>query len=71
MTRSRRVLHRLLDASVQHVHDALHARGQAGVVGDHADRRTRRVQLGEQLHHRLGVLRVQIAGGLVGLKRPR
>ena len=24
------------------------------------------VQLGEQLHHRLGILRVQIAGGLVG-----
>ena len=40
--------------------------GVARVVGDHADRRALVVQLAQQLHHGVAVLRVEVPGGLVG-----
>src|SRR5438105_3557571 len=36
------------------------------VVRDHADRRARCVELAKKRHHRVAVLRIEIAGGLVG-----
>ena len=38
----------------------------AGVMGDHADRRSIGVQPSEQFHDRPAVLRVEVAGRLVG-----
>jgi hypothetical protein len=48
------------------VHRALGVAGEARVVGDHADGGAVAVQLAQQPHHGLAVLRVEVAGGLVG-----
>src|SRR5689334_4243427 len=62
-------LHALLlfhDAAVEQVDRAAGVAGEARVVGDHADRGAVLVQLLQQLHDRLRVARVEVAGGLVG-----
>ena len=52
--------------AVEEVDGAVGVAREARVVGDHADGRARAVQLAQQLHHRVAVLRVEVAGGLVG-----
>jgi len=54
------------DFSVEQMHFALGMAGKARIVRDHADRRSLAMQIGEQMHHRFAVLRVQVARGLVG-----
>src|SRR3954469_25726662 len=54
------------DAAVEEMDAAIGVAGVPRVVRDHRDRRTGAVQLLEQLHDRLAVLRVEISGGLVG-----
>ena len=39
-----------------------------GIMGDHADRRAAFVKVTKQAHDRFTVLRIEIAGGLVGEK---
>src|SRR5690606_25269152 len=53
------------DTAVEEVDRAIRMPRVAGVVRDHADRRAFLVQLFEELHDRLAVLRVEVAGGLV------
>src|SRR5688572_12706597 len=58
---------RFLDhAAVEQVNVSRRVRGVARVVRHHADRGAGLVQLLEEVHHRLAVLRVEVAGGLVG-----
>src|SRR5690349_21520331 len=54
------------DAAVEEVDGAAGVAGESRVVGDHADGRAVLVQLGEQLHDRLAVARVEVTGRLVG-----
>src|SRR3984885_6241070 len=54
------------DLAVEEVYLAVCVAGEARIVGHHADGRAFLVQLGEQLHHRFAILRVQVSGGLVG-----
>ncbi len=54
------------DAAVEHVDLAIRVVGVARIVRDDADRRAFGVQLGEQRHHLLAVLRVQVTRRLVG-----
>src|SRR3954454_4323479 len=57
----------LLDhAAVEEVDVAARVAGEARVVGDHADRRPLLVELVQEIHHRLAVARIEVAGGLVG-----
>src|SRR5690606_5751194 len=60
-------LQRLLvdDPPVEHVDLAVRVIRVARIVRDHADRRAVGVQLGEERHHRLAVLRVEVTGRLV------
>ena len=53
-------------AAVEEVDGAVRVAREARVVRDHADRGAAAVQLAQQLHHRLAVLRVEVPGGLVG-----
>src|SRR3954454_24964266 len=65
--RFRLALVRLLDdAAVEEVYGAVGVAREARVVRDHADGRAAAVQLAQELHHRLAVLRVEVAGRLVG-----
>src|ERR1044071_5571264 len=58
---------RFLDhAPVEQVNRACRVRGVARVVRHPADGGPRHVQLLEQVHDRLAVLRIEVAGGLVG-----
>src|SRR6185369_13955076 len=54
------------DTTVEEVNRTLRVPREAGIVGHHADRGPFLVQLFQQLHHRLGVPRVKVAGRLVG-----
>ena len=54
------------DAAIEELHRAIGVRGVARIVRHHADRRAAAMQLGEQIHHRLAVLRVQVSRRLVG-----
>ncbi len=59
-------LHLLHHLPVVKVDDALGIGGVALRVGHHDDGGALVVQLAEQLHHLAAVLRVEVAGGLVG-----
>src|SRR5438067_8004696 len=54
------------DAAVEEGNLARGEPGVGGIVRHHDQRRPALVQLGEQLHHRLTVLRVEVPGRLVG-----
>ena len=54
------------DAAVEQVDGAVGVARVARVVGDHADGGAGAVQLAQQVHDRLAVVRVEVAGGLVG-----
>ncbi len=58
--------HILDDPAVEEVDDAVGVARVALRVGDHHDGGALVVQLGEQIHHLLAVLGVEVAGGLVG-----
>src|SRR5262245_19920402 len=53
------------DAAVEQMDGAVGVPRVARVVRDHADRGALTVQLAEQLHDRLAVLRVEVSGRLV------
>src|SRR5918994_6566789 len=54
------------DAAVEEVNRPVGVTGVARIVGHHADGRPLFMQLAQQLHHRLAVLRVEVPGRLVG-----
>ena len=58
--------HILYYTSVEEVDDAVGVTGITLRVGDHHDGGALLVQLGEQIHHLLAILGVEVAGGLVG-----
>ena len=58
--------HILHDVAVEEVDDAVGVARVALRVGDHHDGGALLVELGEQVHHLLAVLAVEVAGGLVG-----
>jgi len=58
--------HILHDPAVEEVDDAVGVAGVALGVGDHHDGGALLVELGEQVHHLLAVLGVEVTGGLVG-----
>src|SRR4051812_13105788 len=70
-TRSLGTLAVLDDATVEQVHDPRRLLRVVGVVGHHADRRALLVQLLEELHDRIPILGVEIAGRLVGQEDQR
>src|SRR6185437_4118989 len=53
------------DIPVQQIDCSLGVPGMARIVCHHADRRARAMQLGQQLHHLITVIAVEIAGRLV------
>jgi hypothetical protein len=55
----------LQDATVEEVDGPIGVARVPGIVRDHADGRAFPVQLTQQLHDRLAVLRVQVSRGLV------
>ena len=58
--------HILHDVAVEEVDDAVGVARVALRVGDHHDGGALLVELGEQVHHLLAVLGVEVAGGFVG-----
>src|SRR5262245_17027712 len=54
------------DAAVEQMDGAVGMAGEARVVRHHADRGAVAVEVPQQLHHRVAVPRVEVAGGLVG-----
>src|SRR5688500_1597741 len=59
------------DASVEQRTGAVRVARVARVVSGHADRRPLPVQLAQELHHRLAVLRIEVTGRLVGQENRR
>src|SRR5712671_2298051 len=62
---------RIDDLPVEEMNHASGVFGKARIVGDHADRRAVLMQFTQQLHDRLPVTRIEIAGRLVGEKNRR
>jgi len=54
------------DLAVEGEDRAIGVTRESLIVGHDADRRTPAVKIAEELRHRLAVLRVEVAGGLVG-----
>src|SRR6185437_8657476 len=53
------------DVPVQQIDCSLGVPGMTRIVGHHADRRAGAMQLGQELHHLIAVIAIEITGGLI------